>query len=1276
MRVAPDIVLTGEERAELATLAESPRTSPRLAQRARMVLLAAQGMQNKDIAGQLGMGHAQVSRWRERYAQWRLPGIENNLPRGAPPVKVDVARLVALTAQGRPDSPMPWSTRKLAEELGVSAATISRHWKAIGQEPPGRNGTRPPPHPGLAGQPVDIVGLYVTGQEHALVLCGDEAAGGPDEAATDATGGTRRVGITALLGALTVLDGLVAPADGQTREAAWLAFLRKVERAAPAGRPLYLLCDNYATHHQPAVRKWLGRHSHIQAHFAATSASWLRMVQRSFREMETGQLRHAMRAAPQLLAVIETYRRRAEPRPFVWVADAPAVGHDAPDAPGAIAVASVGAPAPGPHGAMPLSHPEPPAPTMVESIDAGRLMPPRTTHPLIPREALMARLLNARRQRCVLIQGQAGSGKTSTLLAWRRLLLSLDYDVTWLSLSAKDNEPARFFDCLLASIAQVNPAAVREAALLASHATIARGDASHAAIEHWVISLVQGLASHPRELVLMLDDLHHIDDPRVFQAVQWLLDYAPPNVHLALSSRSALPLSLERPRARGLLTAVDMRDLRFTAEESERFLREQLGSIEANVAAEVHRLTDGWVAGLQRFATDMRSPRHHGWRAEPMRDARAFASYFEREVLCRLPADDLDVLTRTAICQRLCGPLCAAVLGRQDEAAGMSARLARFEADNLFLTQIDSPGHETWYRMHPLLREVLLSRVADMPAAGQQALHTAACAWFGAGGHIDDAVHHAVLAGDVDTAAGMVEGCAYDLLVKGDLSQLASLLRRLPEEEVRRRFGLLLVSAYFAMYTSRFDAAHECLARMASKRATLDDRQRYAEALVRAGLALQEDDPDTVLAMVPTLRDGIPAEADDFSWSCRSNILGWAYVYQGQYDEARAVVEQAGTRGAGTRSRLLGHCITAMSLAVEGRLAQAERTVGEVLQKSDARGSASVGLSCMAAGLLADLLYEVNDIEGAIRLLEPRLNVLERASLPDTVLHALRVLSRSHWLAGRHAQAMACLDRLEAYASRFRLDRLLAEAHALRLRCHQELGEMQGANEALRQLEAIGARHAAGATETARRVLAVVQRAQITMHLYLRDFAAGAARLAEQLELNAGDVHPARAAGLELQMALTHLHLGGAQAALTHLCRALTLGHQLGLVRTLLDVSPDFLPQLDAILAAGPLDPILAFYVRRLQSEAPAVGAAAQVQGAARPGPGTADVLSEREREVLDLAAQAMPNKKIAMVLGLAPETVKWHLKNIYAKLGVSGRGGAAARLRDLSDLLHPASRR
>ena len=413
----------------------------------------------------------------------------------------------------------------------------------------------------------------------------------------------------------------------------------------------------------------------------------------------------------------------------------------------------------------------------------------------MPRETLMKRLLDARRQRCVVIQGPAGSAKTSVLLAWRHALLTLDFDVAWLSLSPEDDDLVSFFSGLLGSLAAVDEAIGRETALLVGRA----GEES--AAEHWVITLVRGIAERKRDLVLMLDDAHFLKDPRVVQALRWLLDYAPVQLHVVLATRSALPLSLARLRMQGLATELDWHDLRFSADESERFLRGQLGNIDDQDAQLVHELADGWAAGLQLFAIDLKARKGASFSRTQVRDAATFATYFEREVLVRLASADLHLLTRAAVCTRFSASLCASLMARPDAVREIGERLAQLDGDDLFITQVSGAEEgETWYRLHPLLREVLLARLAKLPEVERGSLHAAAWRWFDAHGDIDEAVGHAVLAGDPQAAAEMVQSCAHGLLAKGELSRLAGLMRRLPPSEIAARFGLHLMSAFLQMY--------------------------------------------------------------------------------------------------------------------------------------------------------------------------------------------------------------------------------------------------------------------------------------------------------------------------------------------------------------------------------------------------------------------------------------------------------------------------------------------
>jgi len=884
-----------------------------------------------------------------------------------------------------------------------------------------------------------------------------------------------------------------------------------------------------------------------------------------------------------------------------------------------------------------------------------KVVPPRGARRLVARDGLLARLMEARRQRCVVIQGPAGSGKTSTLLAWRRELLALNFDVAWLSLAAEDNDLERFAHCLQASLAEVDPELVGDASFMLGR------DTAEMDLEHWVITLVQSIARHERELVLMLDDLHHVEDPRIVQALHWLLDYAPARLHLVFCSRMGMPVALARFRGRGQVTDFDLRDLRFSAEESERFLREQLGSIDPRDAAVLHELTDGWVAGLQLFAIDLKAKQGGGFDRVQVRDPSAFASYFEREVLVRLQPEDLRLLTRVSICERFCASLCATLLGQPHAIARMLTQLTRLDSDNLFITQVKSHDQETWYRLHPLLGKLLLSRLQAQGQESLAELHATARGWFSANGHLDEAVRHAVKAGDAEAAADIVEACAYDLLGRGNLSQVSTLLRSLPPEQTASRIGLQLVMAHLALYARNFSAVQQSLIQLRSRYAALDRKQQHVLTVLQASLALCQDDTAALLKILPELL-AIPDDADDFAYSGRSNTLAWLYMYQGEFEQARAVLDSGERLHGSPRRSLMGRCLNGMSLALEGRITEAEHVYREVLAQAEGYGVAYLIVSSMAAALLGTALYEQGDYEAACQLLEPRIKLLERVAIPDSVLQAMQTLAMAHWLAGRPSEAWGWVERLERYASTYALDRPLAAALILRMRWAQQSGDEAQAATALQRIEQIAQRHDPQGPGTAQEILAIARRAASERHLHKADFKGAGERLQVLIDTSRRDRRWRRAVPMLLQLAVSEQGANQPQAARLQIIEALRQGHRLGLVRSVLDAWPGITSLLQTVLDEDLLDPVLAFYTRRLLEVAQR--AAASLEGAADTD--TPKVLSARELDVLSLVARALPNKKIARVLNLSPETVKWHMKNIFYKLEVNGRDEAIAKARDL----------
>lgn len=892
----------------------------------------------------------------------------------------------------------------------------------------------------------------------------------------------------------------------------------------------------------------------------------------------------------------------------------------------------------------------------VEPIANAKIIPPRGARRVVGRDSLMAGLHTARRQRCVVITGPAGSGKTHALLAWRRELLALNFDVAWLSLGVEDDPLESFLKILQASVAVVEPELGGDAGLLLDR------DSSELAVEHWMITLVHSIAQHTRELVLMLDDLHHLQNPRVFLALQWLLDNAPANLHLVFSSRTAVPMPLARLRAHSQFSEFDLRDLRFSASETARFLQMHLEGIDDHSANVMHELTDGWVTGLQQLVVDCKSRQRLSFERRHINDVAGLVSYFEREVLVYLDPQDIQLLTCVSLSERFCASLGGVLLDQPTSLSDIRARLERLEHTHLFVTRFKRHDRETWYRLHPLLRSVLQVCLKRQPQAYQQKLHADACGWLMSHGYLDDAMRHAVQAGDTEAVADIVEACASDLLAQGNLSQLSGLLRSLTAEQVAERFGLQIVMAHLHLYARHFEAFGQCLQHLRVNTHKLADHHRHELTVLQGSLSLHRDDTDALQALLPELL-AIPAHADDFAYSGRSNMLAWLYLRQGNVEQARDVLETGGRPLGSPRRSLLGSCMNGMCLALEGRISQAENLFREVLAQAEGHGASYLIVSSLAAVQLGSVLYEQGDHEAACQLLERRMRLLERVAIPDTVLQAMQTIAMAHWLAGRRAEAWHWLARLEDYAKRHELARLSICALSLRLRWLQQIDDESGVEAAVQGIEQMAQRFDARGSGMSMEIQTIARHGVAVQRLHRNDFVGAHADLQALIETAQNDRNWRYRVVLHLQMAVAERGLDHQDQSRWHLIEALRLGHRYGLVRGVLDAWTDVPAMIEGALACNALDTVLSFYARNLMTVASGPGASAE-QAAGQEG---AHVLSIRELEVLGQVAQALPNKKIARVLNLSPETVKWHMKNIFYKLGVTGRDEAIAKARDLA---------
>ncbi len=338
MRVAERISLTEEQKLQLGAYARGRKVERRLAERASIIMLAAENADNLEIAGKLGISRQTVARWRTRFLKAGIVGIERDAPRPGRSRRLNSEEIVRKTTQGRPQNATHWSTRSMARAVGVSEASVRRVWHAHGLKPHRVDVFKLSNDPQFTEKLEDVVGLYLNPPEHAIVLSIDEKSqiqaldrtqpGLPMKKGRGATmtHDYKRHGTTTLFAALNTLNGKVLSQcrDRHTHED-WIAFLRLIDRQTPSDKQIHVIADNFSPHKHPNVQRWLHRHKRFHVHYTPTSSSWLNMVERFFRDITHNRIRRGIfRSVPELITAIEQYiaQHNRDPKPFIWTARA------------------------------------------------------------------------------------------------------------------------------------------------------------------------------------------------------------------------------------------------------------------------------------------------------------------------------------------------------------------------------------------------------------------------------------------------------------------------------------------------------------------------------------------------------------------------------------------------------------------------------------------------------------------------------------------------------------------------------------------------------------------------------------------------------------------------------------------------------------------------------------------------------------------------------------------------------------------------------------------
>ncbi len=903
---------------------------------------------------------------------------------------------------------------------------------------------------------------------------------------------------------------------------------------------------------------------------------------------------------------------------------------------------------------------------------ATKLHVPRLQPGFVPRPRLVDALDEGLARRLILVCAPAGFGKTAMLAGWAR---RGDRPVAWLSLDAGDNDPARFWRHAVAALDRARPGiAERVDALL--------GPPAPASFEGLVTALINELAAPPGqdELLLVLDDYHLIDAQQVHEPLVFLLEHLPPGLHLVLASRSDPPLPLARLRARGQLLELRAADLRFTSHEAAVLLREaagpELSLTDAAVAALAAR-TEGWVAGLQLAGLSLGGqPDVAAFVASFSGSHRYVLDYLAEEVLDRQPNEVREFLLETSILDRLSAALCDAVTGRTDS----QRMLERVERANLFLVPLDEV--RGWWRYHQLFADLLQARLHLERPERVTALHCRAAAWCQDHRLADDAVRHALAAGDSATAVRLVEQHVDGLILRSEGATLARWLAELPTELASSRPRLCLAQTFVAVANSDLaaaepplDAAERAFSHAADepfepsvgKAASLLTNVPAAIALERAALAHLRGDAEGTAAFASQAL----AMVGEGEWMLDS-ILHWhlamAEWLRGRLLQAEHAFESSIAQwrqvGEPTLAAWGSHHLGQVQRA-QARQGAALDTYQQTLEITTPPGQSALPASGLPHVGMAEVAYQRDELDDAVAHVMEGIARCRQFAYSQALAMGLATLAWIRQANGDQAGALDVIGEAERIAPSSVVTSLLNPVPAQRARLLLAQGEVTAAARWMEE-RGLGPDDEPGyPREPEYLVLARVLLAQ--------DRPAPALALLGRLHTAAAAQNRAGSI-IEIQalQALALAAAGDDNAAVNTLAQALMLGCPQGYVRVFADEGAPMAALLGRLIAAQKADQAAArgvplgclARVLRAFGEPPAAPGARR--GAAAAVPGLVEQLTPRELEILALLAAGTPNPRIAEQLVVSLDTVKKHVSHLLGKLGAANRTEAVTRAREL----------
>ena len=912
---------------------------------------------------------------------------------------------------------------------------------------------------------------------------------------------------------------------------------------------------------------------------------------------------------------------------------------------------------------------------MPTSILATKLYIPPTRPELVSRPRLIEQLNEGLHRKMTLISAPAGFGKTTLVTEWLDSLRldatkenQIENKIAWLSLDEGDNDLVRFLTYFTAALNQIE----------GIEATFGKGALSMLLspqappIETVLTSLINEIAAISVKIILILDDYHLIEAQPIQDALSFLLENIPPQMHLVIATREDPHLPLARLRSQDQLTELRAAELRFTSSEAAEFLNQVMGldlSVEDIAALETS--TEGWIAGLQLAAISLQGKEDTSKLIRSFSGShRLVLDYLIEEVLQQQSESVQTFLLETSILDRMIGSLCDALTGQDNG----QATLEMLERSNLFIILLDE--ERRWYRYHHLFADLLRRRLGQAHPEQMPILQSRASEWYKKNGFTDEAIEHALRGEYFERAATLIED-QFDNYERGDQTLLRRWLAEIPEEFVFSRPRLCILHAWNLLSFGHLETADRSL-QAAEKmldpnsdhalvyspdKDQLSDTTRMKlvgrVAAIRSFLVAYGGDIPRTIRYARQALEYLPEQ--ELQW--RSGVLitlGDAYANKGQMSAAHKARSDALVTGKASGDPYL-------LMIVNSRLAEILRQQGKLQQVIDIcerqwKSACEIGISESVVvgwllGIWGEVLAELNNLDKAID--QVKKGVKLTASGGD-VLHEVMTnlcLVRVLFSRGDITGAQGIIQSIENSADKYDIPhRALLQLSAWQVRIWLAQGKLEAASQWAREREL----DPDGKPTYLHEVEYIVYARILITQGKLDEANRLLQRLIESAEMG-GRISIV----IEILILQSLAYQAGEDAAqaVTVLEKALRLAQPSGFIRTFVDEGPPMARLLYEALSRE----IAPEYVQRLLAAFP-------VDEPEKTGPSKTQIpkselvepLSEREIEVLQLIALGLTNPEIATRLFLSTHTVKVHTRNIYGKLGAHNRTEAVARARSL----------